>query len=816
MNYLKSIVLAVIMTGFTGLTPMAIKPVVAQNIEQRRAEADRLTVQSTQQFQANQFEAALQSVQQALAIYREIKDRRSEQITLNQIGIGYTYRGNYPEAIQALEQSLAIARDRQDGIGEIDALINMASTRLAMTDYPKAVADNEKALAIAIRIKNRMGEAAALSGLGNNYVQLGNYAKAVDYQERSLTIIREIKDRPREAKSLNSLGLTYSFLGNYPKAIANFEQSLAIKRAVNDRFGESITLNNIGYAYENQRDYQKAIAYGQQSLTIARELKNLSIESGALAFLGRSYQSLGDSTKAIEYNQQSLAIARQLDSRSGAFALANLAKIYQSLGNHPKAIEYAQQSLATRETKNSLLEAKLLTGLAISLMEEGKLNEAETALRSAIVIWETQRIGLKDQDKVALTETQGETYQLLQKVLVQQNRTDAALEIAEKGRARAFAELLAARSNGNTTAPAPNLEAIRRIAKTQNATLVEYSIISPKLLYIWVIKPTGEIRFRSTPLDPARSLKQSIASSRSEINVRGRSTIKQGTVKPVATEPTQGNLTKLHQILIDPIAADLPTDPNQRVIFMPQGELFLLPFVALQNAQGKYLIERHTTSIAPSIQTLDLTHQQAARSTTKGKAVIVGDPKMPLFDGEALPSLPGSRQEAIAIGKILNTAPLLGDQATKATVVGQMQSASVVHLATHGLLDTFNGDIPGAIALAPSGKDNGLLSAGEIFDLKLNTNLVVLSACDTGRGEIKGDGVIGLSRSLIASGVPSVVVSLWAVDDNSTRVLMSDFYHQLQTNPNKAQAMRQAMLNTMKQYPNPKDWAAFTLIGESD
>jgi CHAT domain-containing protein len=140
----------------------------------------------------------------------------------------------------------------------------------------------------------------------------------------------------------------------------------------------------------------------------------------------------------------------------------------------------------------------------------------------------------------------------------------------------------------------------------------------------------------------------------------------------------------------------------------------------------------------------------------------------------------------------------------------------VVHLATHGLLDTFNGDIPGAIALAPSGNDNGLLSAGEIFDLKLQANLVVLSACDTGRGEIKGDGVIGLSRSLIAAGVPSVMVSLWAVDDNSTRLLMSDFYRERQTNPNKAQALRQAMLKTMQQYPNPRDWAAFTLVGESD
>ncbi len=113
---------------------------------------------------------------------------------------------------------------------------------------------------------------------------------------------------------------------------------------------------------------------------------------------------------------------------------------------------------------------------------------------------------------------------------------------------------------------------------------------------------------------------------------------------------------------------------------------------------------------------------------------------MPLFDGETLPPLPGSRQEAITIGKILNTAPLLGDQAPKATVVSQMRSASVVHLATHGLLDTFNGDIPGAITLAPSGNDSGLLSAGEIFDLKLTANLVVLSACDTGGARSRAMG----------------------------------------------------------------------------
>jgi CHAT domain-containing protein len=189
---------------------------------------------------------------------------------------------------------------------------------------------------------------------------------------------------------------------------------------------------------------------------------------------------------------------------------------------------------------------------------------------------------------------------------------------------------------------------------------------------------------------------------------------------------------------------------------------------------------------------------------------------MPQVQGDQLQPLPGARKEAIAIGKILNTTPLLGDQATKTTVLDQMRTASLVHLATHGLLDTIDGTMPGAIALAPQGQDSGLLTANEIFDLNLSANLVVLSACDTGRGEIKSDGVIGLSRSLIAAGVPTVVVSLWAVNDSSTSVLMSDFYRNLEANPNKAQALRKAMLMTMKQYPNPSDWAAFMLVGESD
>jgi CHAT domain-containing protein len=154
-------------------------------------------------------------------------------------------------------------------------------------------------------------------------------------------------------------------------------------------------------------------------------------------------------------------------------------------------------------------------------------------------------------------------------------------------------------------------------------------------------------------------------------------------------------------------------------------------------------------------------------------------------------------------------------------VLGQIARSGVIHFATHGLLDDRN-SLQSALALVSDPQDSGLLTAQEIFGMKLQANLAVLSACNTGRGQITGDGVLGLSRSLLSSGVPSVVVSLWSVPDQPTQALMTAFYGNLQTQVgqkpavDKAQALRQAMLTVMKQYPDPSDWAGFMLIGSAD
>ena len=880
--------------------------VLAQTPNPQKAEADRLLQQGREQYQTSQFEAAKQSWQQALTIYRDIKDPLGEGRALGNLGAAYLFLGDYAKAIDYQRQRLAIAKGIKDPVGEGQSLGNLGVASYFLGDYTQAIDYHQQSLAIAKSIKDRLGEGKSLGNLGVAYYALGDYSKAIDYHQQSLAITRELKDPQSEGASLGNLGNAYDALGDYAKAIEYHQQHLAIAKSIKDRLGEGNALGNLGTAYDALGDYAKAIEYHQQHLAIAKSIKDPLGEGKSLGNLGNAYDgladyakaidyhqqrleiaksikdrlgeraalnnlglahyALGDYAKAIDYQQQSLAIAKELNYRLGeGQSLGNLGNAYHSLGDYAKAIDYHQQYLAiAKGIENKEGEGIALNNLGLAFLKSGNLTQSEKFLRAGIETFEFQRerLGNNDAYKVSIFEEQARTYRTLQTVLIAQNKPDAALEIAERGRARAFVELLARRNtttnnSANSPIAPPTINQLQQIAKQQNATLVEYSRITDEFkingqqktqeseLYIWVIKPTGEVTFRRSDLKPLwqckgdkcvapTTLAKLVTSSRESIGVRGRGL---GAVAS-SNEASKGErLQQLHQLLIEPIADLLPTDPNARVVFIPQESLFLVPFAALQDKDGKYLIEKHTILTAPSIQVLELTREQRQRvgathaSPLQGNdALVVGNPIMPSVPpapGEKpqqLDPLPGAEKEALAIAPMLNTKPLIGNEATKSAITQLMPKARIIHLATHGLLDDVRG-LGSALALAPDsspppqgrlGGINGLLTAEEILDMKLNAELVVLSACDTGRGKITGDGVIGLSRSLISSGVPSVLVSLWAVPDAPTASLMTDFYQNLQKKPDKAQALRQAMLTTMKNNPNPKNWAAFTLIGEAD
>ncbi|HEY9858458.1 MAG TPA: CHAT domain-containing tetratricopeptide repeat protein, partial [Candidatus Obscuribacterales bacterium] len=774
------------------------------------------------------------------------------------------------------EQRIAIAASTQDCLRVGQILESQGTTYRVITDQGRVIQCYQQQLALAQQQGQPQQQRQTLHNLGSIYFVVGSYAQSIQRYQQSLAIAQQLQNPEGEAEALSGLGAAYSAVGNYNQAIQYYEQSLAISRSLAVPELEGMTLRNLGIAYLAQNNLAKALEYPQQSLAIAEKAQDRRGIGQSFGNLGLVHFTKGDYPKAIEYLEQQLTIARELKDRlAEGRALGNLGLAYYGLENYQQAAAYQQQSLAiAQQLQDRPAEGRALNNLGDAWFRLGKLADAEQALFAGVQVWESLRSQLDQNDdanKISIFETQATTYSTLQEVLIAQNKAQSALEVAERGRSRAFVELLAkqlptdgTKSLATSSLELPNIAQIQQIAREQNATLVEYSIIQEafqvegqrqiqdKALYIWVVQPTGEVAFRQVDLQPLwqahkTSLDDLVASTRSSIGIEGRGLVFNQKTEVVASalerlqryQVQQSQLKQLHQLLIQPIADLLPTDPEARVVFIPQGALFLAPFPALQDATGKYLIEKHTMLTAPAIQILALTHQQRQRqnlarqsqsvqvaSTTVPRSpqhsLIVGNPTMPNLPGEngersqPLYSLPGAEREAKMIASLLNTEAITGGAATKARVMAQMNDARIIHLATHGLLDDFRGlGIPGAIALAPSGQDDGLLTASDILGLRLNAELVVLSACSTGRGKITGDGVVGLSRSLISAGAPSVVVSLWQVPDGPTAALMTEFYQNLQRQPDKAQALRQAMLATLKQHPDPKDWAAFTLIGEA-
>lgn len=797
-------------------------------------QADELLRQGNQHYQDGKLEAALKSWQEARSEYQQIEDQQGEASALANIGAVYALTERYREAVATLEILIPLTQALKLQQLEAEAQGNLGLAYKNLGNYSKAIAAHRQAGKLMQALGDRKGLGQVLLNLGNAFEAVGDYDRAKTGYEQSLRLAQQTGDQMGEAIAQSNLGALYSNLGQYDDAITALDQGLKLAKTTGDQASQASTLINLGSVYHTRKDIDKAISYYQQSLAIAKQTQQQQRQAEALGSLGLAYEDKGDYAKALEFAQQSLAIVRTLG--------------------------------------NPQLEGMTLNNLGHTLFGAGKFTEAETQLRTAAELLDGIRPGLNDTYKVSIFDTQVQTYNLLQQVLIAAKKPEAALEISERGRARAFVELLSRRVNQQTNqtafnhnAQVPTIDKLKDIAQQQKATIIEYAIVidddfkfrgkqrsREQDLYIWVIQPSGEVSFRQVDLKPLwqkkLTLSELVAAGRCLTQNPGCSSLtkaiskKMGVVsKPSGKSDSSSSkavhknpvLQELHRLLIEPIADLLPTDPKARVIFIPQESLFLVPFPALQSQTGQYLIERHTILSAPAIQVLGLTHQQRQQVQTQPRAtpVVVGNPTMPMVvqipgePPEQLTPLPAAEAEARKVASLLNTIALTGEQATKTRVKQKLPQARLIHLATHGLLEYGSQDehvslegigVPGAIALAPSENDDGLLTASEILDLQLQAELVVLSACDTGRGRITGDGVIGLSRAFISAGVPSVLVSLWAVSDDSTAQLMVSFYENLKHSPDKAQALRQAILTTMKDRPNPFDWAAFTLIGEAE
>lgn len=293
-----------------------------------------------------QRQKSLEYYEKALLIFREVRDRSSEATILNNIGLVYHAIGQRQKALEYLEKALAVVCESGDRSGEATTLYNIGTVNSALGRKQKALEYFDRALPIFHEVGDLSGEASDLNNIGSVYDSLDQKQKALEYFEKALHILREVGNRSGETITLNNIGKVYIDLGQKQQALEYYENVLPILREIGDRSGEATTLNNIGGVYSNLGQKQKALEYFEKTLHILRDVRNRSGEATTLNNIGGVYSALGKNRKALENYEKALRILHEMGDRAGeATTLNNIGLVYHKHGQWQKALEYYEKVL---------------------------------------------------------------------------------------------------------------------------------------------------------------------------------------------------------------------------------------------------------------------------------------------------------------------------------------------------------------------------------------------------------------------------------------------------------------------------------------
>ena len=709
--------------------------------------------------------------------------------------------GDFKKSIEYLDHCLKIAKEVGDKHWEGGAYANLGNNYTSLGDFKIAIEYHERHLKIAKEVGDRHGEGKAYGNLGNAYDNLGDFKKAIEYHELQLNIVKEVGDRHGEAMAYGSLGITYNSLGNLEKAIKYHELCLKIVKEVEDRHSEGLAYGNLGNAYDSLGDFKTAIEYHERRLNIAKEIGDMPGEGRACGDLGDAYRKLGDWKKAIKYCERDLEIAKKIEDRAGeALSLYNLGLCFELRGSPPDALDCFHCSVEM-------------------------FNKVRQSLMS------------KDEWKISYRNLHDRAYTKLWRLLLKEGEVVKALFSVEQGRAQALEDLI----NSNY--------ATKTKHKTEEANFEMFRCLPPNTVFMavekrevifWIIQKRNDVQLRRKRIgdnsleDFATIVAQSLINNALEtIGVRecvkcedrSLDTIGDGDLskkRSLQTTPQPPHfdanpLRALYDVIVGSISDLIDGD---ELVFVPEGPLCLAPYAAFMDSDSEYLCQAFKIRVIPSLTSLKLITNCPADYHNKTGALLVGDPCLEevRYRKKKLAQLPGAKLEVEMIGKILHTAPLTGKEATKDEVLKRLPSVALVHIAAHGSMET------GEIALAPNTtrgsktpvEEDFLLTMKDVLNVQLRARLVVLSCCHSGRGEIKAEGVVGIARAFLGAGARSVLVSLWAIDDEATLEFMKSFYSHLAEGKSASEALNQAMkcMRDSEQFSEVKYWAPFVLIGD--
>jgi CHAT domain-containing protein/Tfp pilus assembly protein PilF len=791
------------------------------------------------------FDTAYEYQARALRAFEELADRRSAGIVTDNIGVTYFWRGEYATALEYCRRAFEIQRDVGYQYGAAKSLDSLGNIYRALGAYRLALQSFQQALAIRVAVGEKAGVMETTHNIGLVHFSQGDYELAIDAFKRGLRFNAVLRDQSFAAEALRNIGAAAWRLGQRERATANFRESLAIARREGFRTHEGELLHDLGQVALAGRRRKEASQFFDSSLEIRRSIGDQAGITETLTSLAsmqlaerRLDAALDLSQRAIDnalaHDQPELVWEAQTVLGATYSALHRAADARRTLSEAIRSIEQLSAQITGSENlRQHFFETKLSPyhQLIALLVDQRSFGEAlELAERSkARVLAQLLRGNRADDTAILSDDEQRKRSRLRDAVFTlnrqieseQQSKSPDQSRLNSLASARRAAREELAAFDAALDARHPELGAVRgevrslsmedanRLLTDRATAIIEY-VVADRRLYAFVLTTDGT---RTAVDGRALDVGAVELAARAE---RFRDRV--STRDFAATEDAR----HLYEVLLEPIRQRIAG--KSRIIVVPDGALWNVPFQALLGPDG-YVIEAAAVSYAPSITVLREI-QRLPRPSGARTLLAVGKSQFgPVSSSSALEALPEAEIQVRLIRDIYGpdrSVTYLGSDATESQFKAAAPRYSVLHLATHGVLDETS-PMYSHLVLSPgrdSPDDDGRLEAWEIMRLKLSADVVVLAACDTGRGRIApGEGVIGMMWALFAAGARSMVVSQFRVESKSATAVLVGFHRQLAAKRGaKATQLREASLALLRipRYAHPYYWAGFILVGDPD
>jgi CHAT domain-containing protein/predicted negative regulator of RcsB-dependent stress response len=820
---------------------------------------------------------AFDAYRQALSLWRAVNDQRGEALTLIALGHLHSRLGEKQEALNHYEQAMPLIQTMADQLWQASILSGMGSVYLSLGYQDRALKSYTQALRHYQAVSYRHGEANSLISLGRIYFSRGEPQEAIRHYQRALAIGRSMADKSVEAFARSNLARVFDALGRTQKTLQEHQWVLAFYREEKSLLGEAQTLHNLGDLYERGGQKEKSLTHFADALTFYRLVGDRFGEAATLYRLARAERDRGNLPQARSHMEVALPLVEDLRARvtSQELRTSYFATVQQ---NYELYIDLLMQ-LHKQHPSDELVATALQvseSARARSLLD--MLAEARADIRQGVdpALLDRERALRQQLDAREQARTQ-----LLMGKHTPEQAAEAEAELDELHQqyedARAQIRAKSPRFAALTQSQPLSVKQIQHDVLDSDTLLLEYAL-GDERSYLWAVTPSS---ITSHEL-PKREKIEKAAKRVYDLLTARSQPVKRKPVRPQHQAESQylDAAATLSQMVLGPVAEQLGT---KRLLIVPDGALQYIPFVALPTPRGRrpgsvqgettghgqqtsdhqFLIADHEIVSLPSVSALAALRRELAGRPPAAKTVAVfGDPVFSPYDprvtrnltgtepepnGAAvgvseqerlrmaareagLPGfrrLSGSRKEAQAIVRLVSEERRLAAldfNANRTTAISdQMHQYQIIHFATHGLINSQRPEWSGLVLslVNEEGRpQNGFLRLHDVYSLKLDAGLVVLSACQTALGtEIKGEGLVGLTRGFMYAGAARVVASLWKVEDEATAELMKRFYESLlERGRRPAAALREAQMSMWQaqkeKWRDPFYWAGFVLQGE--